>query len=315
MQGLMDESSPHEKYMQIRLTAFLCTPVLTELSAMTTEEREKLSHDAADYMNSLGSSKSLQWLSSKCTSEAMLEELKEGLRLLADVGKKAKETNTVLMIDAEYISINPAITSLALALALICNTDSAVVWNTTQCYLKKSYHNIQEEFKFAKANKIHYGAKVVRGAYIVPEGEAARLGGYPSPVHDSYEDTNRSYDRIVDWLLTEISHNTGKRSVRFILASHNKKSIQQAILRMNDLNIKLGENKVMFGQIYGMYDYITYALSKAGHPAVKSMAVGSVSDALPYLSRRSQENSAVIDGANEGRQLLKLEVLRRMRIR
>ena len=81
---------------------------------------------------------SLQWLNSKLSSEE-ISELKLGLQLLADIGLKAVETNTVLMVDAEYTFINPAITALALALALLCNTNRAVVWNTIQGYLKVCY--------------------------------------------------------------------------------------------------------------------------------------------------------------------------------
>ena len=73
--------------------------------------------------------------------------------------------------------------------------------------------------------------KLVRGAYIVPEGEYARIGNYPSPVHDSYEDTSRSYNSIADWLLTNISTNQSSRSVRFILATVNKESVQKAVAR------------------------------------------------------------------------------------
>ena len=70
--------------------------------------------------------------------------------------------------------------------------------------------------------------KLVRGAYIVSETKAAREGNYPSPVHDSYQDTNKSYDKIADWLLTNIASD---KSIRFILASHNKDSIQKAVNR------------------------------------------------------------------------------------
>jgi len=40
------------------------------------------------------------------------------------------------MVDAEYPNTNPALTALAMALGLVCNRSKAIVWNTTQCYLK-----------------------------------------------------------------------------------------------------------------------------------------------------------------------------------
>lgn len=66
-------------------------------------------------------------------------ELKSALLLLEDIGQRALHTNTVLMIDAEYTYMNPALASLAMALALRCNKERPMVWNTTQCYLKVGY--------------------------------------------------------------------------------------------------------------------------------------------------------------------------------
>ena len=56
-------------------------------------------------------------------------------------------------------------------------------------------------------------------------------------------------------------------------------------------------------------------LVNAAYPALKSMPVGSVCDSLPYLSRRAQENSAITGGATEERQLVKTELLQRLRLR
>lgn len=40
-----------------------------------------------------------------------------------------------------------------------------------------------------------FGAKLVRGAYIFLERERAVKMGYPSPVHDTIEDTHANYER------------------------------------------------------------------------------------------------------------------------
>lgn len=42
-----------------------------------------------------------------------------------------------------------------------------------------------------------YGAKLVRGAYLYLERGRAKEKGYPSPIHDSIEDTHANYDRSV----------------------------------------------------------------------------------------------------------------------
>ena len=55
-----------------------------------------------------------------------------------------------------------------------------------------------------------------------------------------------------------------------------------------------------------------YCTGSAGYQVHKSVAVGSVSEALPYLSRRSQENTSVIINAREERDLLKKEIISRI---
>ena len=78
----------------------------------------------------------LSWLSGKLSSPTAVQDLMTCLKLLEDIGQRALRTNTVLMVDAEYTYINPALTSLTLAFALRCNKEKPIVWNTTQCYLK-----------------------------------------------------------------------------------------------------------------------------------------------------------------------------------
>lgn len=40
-----------------------------------------------------------------------------------------------------------------------------------------------------------FGAKLVRGAYMVIERQRAQERGYPSPILDTKEGTDESYDR------------------------------------------------------------------------------------------------------------------------
>ena len=45
----------------------------------------------------------------------------------------------------------------------------------------------------------HFGAKLVRGAYMVLERERASKAGIPSPIHDTIEDTHMNYNRCGSW--------------------------------------------------------------------------------------------------------------------
>jgi proline dehydrogenase len=49
------------------------------------------------------------------------------------------------------------------------------------------------EIKLAKHKKLKFGAKLVRGAYIVEETRLANTLGYENPVANSFDDTTTNY--------------------------------------------------------------------------------------------------------------------------
>lgn len=42
----------------------------------------------------------------------------------------------------------------------------AIVFNTYQCYLKETYHNVELDLEQAQRQNFYFGAKLVRGAYM-----------------------------------------------------------------------------------------------------------------------------------------------------
>ncbi|KAK2121683.1 hypothetical protein P7K49_003069 [Saguinus oedipus] len=82
---------------------------------------------------------------------------------------------------------------------------------------------------------------------------------------------------------------------------------------MEELCLHPASHQVYFGQLLGMCDQISFPLGQAGYPVYKYVPYGPVMDVLPYLSRRALENSSLMKGARWERQLLWLELLRRLR--
>lgn len=54
---------------------------------------------------------------------------------------------------------------------------------------------VQIDMDRAKREGYHFGAKLVRGAYMFLEKARAKSKGYPSPIWDTIEDTHKCYNR------------------------------------------------------------------------------------------------------------------------
>ena len=64
-------------------------------------------------------------------------------------------------------------------------------------------NTIKSEKSIVDHHGVHFGAKVVRGAYLEKERKLAKLGAYPDPVNDSYEATGQMYNEVIDFLMDE----------------------------------------------------------------------------------------------------------------
>ena len=104
--------------------------------------------------------------------------------------------NVRLLIDAEHSYMQAAIDAVVIHLQQKYNRQTPVVFNTYQCYLKDSHARVMADMQLAKEKGFLLAAKVVRGAYIHLERERSAELGYPSPIHDTLEDTHHNYNRF-----------------------------------------------------------------------------------------------------------------------
>ena len=66
---------------------------------------------------------------------------------------------------------------------------------SVQCYLKDAAARIEADMQRAAAEGWKFGAKTVRGAYMVVERGRAAERGYESPIWDSLAETHANYNR------------------------------------------------------------------------------------------------------------------------
>jgi len=215
------------------------------------------------------------------------------------------------VIDAEQTYLQVAINHMVLALQVKYNKSYPWIYNTYQCYRKDTHDIVKANLKLMAKLGFHFGAKIVRGAYMTLERNRATEKGYKDPIHDKYEDTCTMYDDVVYTILKKASFTPAE----VMVATHNEESVELVIQRMKQLGITHDSGKVSFGQLYGMCDQVSYSLGQKGYNVYKSVPFGPVEETLAYLGRRAAENRDVISRTEKERSLLWLELKRRMNSR
>ena len=93
--------------------------------------------------------------------------------------------------------------------------------------------------------------------------------------------------------------------------THNEWSSYKVIEQMQQKGIAKNDNRIWFGQLYGMSDNISYNLAEHGYNVAKYLPFGPVRDVMPYLIRRAEENTSVAGQTSRELNLLKTERDRR----
>jgi len=237
-----------------------------------------------------------------------MQEMATVVKRAKKLAECAKERGVCVLVDAEQTYFQPAISYIAVNVLMpTYNRSRPVIYNTIQCYLKKAKTSLEMDLKISKVNGFHYGVKLVRGAYMKQE----RKEGDEDPIWPNKEGTDSCYHSLVDLLLQEVK----KGSVQVMVATHNEQTVKEVTAKMHEYGISKSTGVVVFGQLLGMCDHVTFPLGQAGYCAYKYMPYGPVSDVLPYIARRATENKAALAGADRERKLIGNELMRRLTFR
>ncbi|HQZ24797.1 MAG TPA: proline dehydrogenase family protein [Flavobacterium sp.] len=237
-----------------------------------------------------------------------LSEFDEWNRVVARFEKVCKasyDSDVALLIDAEESWMQDAVDNLVEEMMVKYNKSKPIVFNTLQMYRWDRLDYLKKLHEKAKAEGIFIGMKLVRGAYMEKENERAIEKGYPTPICASKEATDENYDAAVKYMVDHLD------MMSIFEGTHNEASTYFLMNLMEEKGIKSTENKIWFGQLYGMSDNISYNLADSGYNVAKYLPFGPVKDVMPYLIRRAEENTSVAGQTSRELAMIKAERDRR----
>lgn len=248
----------------------------------------------------------LERIQNKATLERdELNEYRNVLKRLDTICYHASIKGVSVFIDAEESWIQDTLDHLVWLMMKRYNKERVVVYNTFQMYRHDRLQFLIESFDRAREQGFLLGAKLVRGAYMEKERNRAAELGYTNPINPDKQATDDLFNTALRFCADHIEH------LAVCNASHNAESSLLLADLMQKKNMPADHPHVLFSQLYGMSDNLTFNLAKAGYRVGKYMPYGQVHDVIPYLIRRAQENTSVTGDAGRELSLILQEVNRR----
>ncbi|WP_026976737.1 proline dehydrogenase family protein [Flavobacterium tegetincola] len=241
----------------------------------------------------------------KTLSESEQKEWNRVVERFETVCKEAHKKNVALLIDGEESWMQDAADDLVTEMMRKYNKEKAIVFNTLQMYRHDRLAYLKKVHDVAEAEGFFIGMKIVRGAYMEKENKRAEEKGYPTPICVSKEATDINYDAAVDYMLQHLDR------MSIFVGTHNETSSYKVMNRISEWNLDRNDNRIWFGQLYGMSDNISYNLAAYNYNVAKYLPFGPVRDVMPYLIRRAEENTSVAGQTNRELELIKAERNRR----
>lgn len=221
------------------------------------------------------------------------------------VCKAAYDRDVPLLIDAEETWMQKAADDLIEEMMVKYNKEKVIVFGTLQLYRWDRLDYLKGLHKRAKEQGFKVGMKLVRGAYMEKERERAEEKGYKDPICENKAATDKMFNDVLTYMFQNIE------DMAVFTGTHNEESSYLLMDLLAKSGVDKDDERVWFGQLYGMSDHISYNLSENGYNVAKYLPYGPVRDVMPYLIRRAEENTSVAGQTNRELELLKRERDRR----
>lgn len=199
----------------------------------------------------------------------------------------AFEKNVSIMIDAEDYCYQDFVDEVVMEMVEKYNKEKAIVFNTYQMYRWDRMEVFRRDLETARSKDFFLGIKFVRGAYMERERRRAEEQAYPSPIHPDKESTDKDYNEALKFAVENIDR------VSIFNGTHNERSSRYLAELMEEHNIAKDDDRCYFSQLYGMSDHISFNLADQGYNVAKYLPYGPVRHVLPYLIRRTEENTSI----------------------
>lgn len=236
------------------------------------------------------------------------DEQKEWDRVVERFEKVAKacyEKNECLLVDAEESWMQKAADDLMEDLMEKYNKEKVIIFSTLQLYRHDRLDYLKGLHERARKKGFKIGMKLVRGAYMEKERERAEEKNYLDPICASKEETDKNFDDVLKYMFENIE------DMAIFCGTHNEESSYLLMELIEKAKMDKNDNRLWFGQLYGMSDNITFNLADQGFNVAKYLPFGPVKDVMPYLIRRAEENTSVAGQTNRELNLISKEKKRR----
>jgi len=243
------------------------------------------------------------------TKEIVLEKVSAGEELTEEekqeaenfrnrVGKlcqTAYENDVPILIDAEDSWFQNFIDEVTDANMEKYNKKKPIVFNTYQMYRWDRLEVLEKAYNKAVEKGYFLGAKFVRGAYMEKERARAEEKGYKDPIQPDKDTTDRDYNAALKFCIERIDR------IKIFNGTHNEYSSQYMAELMEEHKIPKDHDHCWFSQLIGMSDHISFNMAEDGYNVAKYLPFGPVRSVLPYLLRRTEENTSI--AGQTGREL------------
>ncbi|MEZ4686357.1 MAG: proline dehydrogenase family protein [Bacteroidia bacterium] len=216
--------------------------------------------------------------------EAAFARIRSRLDAICQAAVQAK---TPVFIDAEESWIQDTIDTLAEEMMGRYNRENAWVSTTVQMYRHDRLDYLRDLIARSKVAGFQLGVKVVRGAYLEKENERAEEMGYETPMQPDKISTDRDYNEALKLCVEHVPH------VHLCAGTHNEESSMLLARLMEEKGLPPSHSNILFSQLLGMSDNISFNLGHAGYNTAKYLPYGPVKAVMPYLIRRADENTSV----------------------